>query len=210
MANDLAVRATPLHSAFSRASDPSRTAPTIVALFPTTIEQQMDSPDKEAEVKRFLIVIMVTGLVAGSVATAEAKKAERKRVERTVEGSYTTQFVPFGGMITRTCRRDGAVGCVTIETHNNEAFLTAKAVDAHGQPVFVSVEGWESYGGSGRPIDYGTFCGETDEPIAVPGGVELYLRIGYFWLTDLPTSLTTCPPMFGTTGTVSVTLSNLP
>jgi hypothetical protein len=43
--------------------------------------------------KRLLILFMVFGLVAGSVATAEAKKKKRTRVERTVRGSYGP-FVP--------------------------------------------------------------------------------------------------------------------
>ncbi len=37
--------------------------------------------------KRYVIVSMILGLVAGSVTTAEAKRTPR-RVERTVEGNY--------------------------------------------------------------------------------------------------------------------------
>lgn len=156
--------------------------------------------------KRFLILFMILGLIAGSVATAEAEKGQKStRTERTVEGSYATQFVPFNVW----CERHGGVGCVTIPTRKHEAFLTGKVVDAHGQPVLVQVWG----AGSDRPgdwIEYGSFCGETDEPIAFDRGVDVYLVVGYWWLTDLAPSLETCRPMFGTTGTVSVTLSNLP
>lgn len=156
--------------------------------------------------KRFLILFMILGLIAGSVATAEAEQAGRKRVMRTIEGSYATQFVPFNVV----CKQHGGVGCVTIETRKDEAFLTGKAVDAHGQPVLVSVRGPDPYGRAGYWIDYGSFCGETDEPIAFDRGVDVHLVIGYFWLSDLVPSLERCRPMFGTTGTVSVTLSNLP
>jgi hypothetical protein len=149
---------------------------------------------------------MILGLVIGNVVTAEAKKAGRKRVERTVEGSYATQFVPFNDR----CRQNSGMGCVTIETHKHEAFLTGKAVDAHGQPVLVKVSGPDPYWGPEYWIDYGFFCGETDEPIAFDRGVDLHLTVGYFWLDDLAPSLAKCRPMFGTTGTVSVTLSNLP
>jgi hypothetical protein len=149
---------------------------------------------------------MVLELVAGSVATAEAAQVGRKRVERTVEGSYATQFVPPYIV----CSRHGGVGCVTIETRKDEAFLTAKAVDAHGQPVLVQVWAASETDHEGYAIEYGSFCGETDEPIAFDRGVDVILVVGYFWITDLAPSLAKCRPMFGTTGTVSVTLSNLP
>ena len=154
--------------------------------------------------KRSLILFMVLGLVAGSVATAEAKRPQRKRVERTVEGSYATQFVPFNVY----CYRHNGVGCVEIKTRKDEAFLTAKAVDAHGQPVLVRVWGWGD--GPEHSNDYGSFCGETDEPIAFDRGVDLSLVVGGQSHTDLPTQGASCSPGFGTTGTVSVTLSNLP
>lgn len=160
--------------------------------------------------KRFLIMFMVLGLLAGSMATAEAAKRAKKpiRVERTVEGSYDTQFVPFAGMVTHTCPHGNAptVGCFTVQTRTKEAFLEAAVTDAHGQPVLVTVTG---PGSDQDWIEYGTFCGETKEPISFDPGVELAFHIG-FWHWPLPTGLTDCRPMFGTTGTISVTLSNLP
>ena len=158
---------------------------------------------------RWVTLFLILGLTVGLAATAEAKKTQRNRVERTVEGGYDTQFVPFAGLVTNPCAQEGAIGCVTIETRAKEAFLTAKVVDAHAQPVFVTVSGPDPYRGPGYWVDYGTFCGETDEPIPFPRGVDVSFSIGYFWL-ELPTSMASCPPMFGTTGTVSVTLSNLP
>lgn len=155
--------------------------------------------------KRFLILFMILGLIAGSVATAEAKKGQKStRTERTVKGSYATQFVPFNVY----CYPNNGVGCVEIETRKDEAFLTAKAVDAHGQPVLVQVWGWGD--GPEHSDDYGSFCGETDEPIAFDRGVDVYLVVGGSSEQDLPTPGASCSPGFGTTGTVSVTLSNLP
>lgn len=157
--------------------------------------------------KRFLILFMILGLIAGSVATAEAEQAGRKRVERTVEGTYDTQFVPYGGLVTNTCDRETTVGCVIIETRSKEAFFSAKVEDAHGQPVLVTVTDIPTP--FGVPHTYGTFCGETKEPIAFDRGEGLRFSIGY-WDPGLPTNWASCPPGFGTTGTVSVTLSNLP
>ena len=158
--------------------------------------------------KRFLILFMVLGLIAGSVAMAEAKKAQKAiRTERTVEGSYATQFVPFNVW----CYRQNGIGCVAIPTRKHEAFLTGKAVDAHGQPVLVQVRAKTADMGPAEWLDYGTFCGETDEPIAFDRGVDLDLVVGNggSGLTQ-PPSLSECRPGMGTTGTVSVTLSNLP
>ena len=154
--------------------------------------------------KRFLILLMALGLIAGSVATAEAKRGQKARTERTVEGSYATQFVPFS----LWCYQHGGVGCVEIVTRADEAFLTAKVVDAHGQPVLVKVWGWVD--GIQPQTHYGNFCGETDEPIAFDRGADVYLIVGGQTHYDLPTPGASCSPGFGTTGTVSVTLSNLP
>lgn len=154
--------------------------------------------------KSSLIIFMIVGLTAGSVLSAEAKKAEHKRVERTLQGSYISPSIPFAPK----CARDSAPGCLTFETRENERFLTAEVSDAHGRPVFVTVEGPDP---THPPhfIRYGTFCGETTEPIAFPRGVDVRLRVA-FWITDLPTSLRPCLTMLGTAGTISVTLSNLP
>jgi hypothetical protein len=161
--------------------------------------------------KQFLILFTVLGLFAGSVATAEAAtKKKRIRVERTVEGSYDTQWVPFSGLVTgRSCAQSGAVGCLPIQTRARESHLTAKVSDAHGQPVLVTVSSWKATGtGSGEWVVHGAFCGETKEPMSFPAGVELVFTIGIFWYMDWPAL--SCHPMFGTTGTISVTLSNVP
>lgn len=131
-------------------------------------------------IKRFLIVIMITGPIAGSVATAEAKKEPRKRVERTVEGSYTSPW----GSLTGGCPAEQALGCVSIETRANEAFLTAKAVDAHGKPVLVTVQVPDP----NHPphfVTHGTFCGETKSSMRFPRGVDLRFKV-VSWVADLP------------------------
>lgn len=156
--------------------------------------------------KRFLVTFMVLGLVVGAVATAEAKRPQ-KRIERTVKGSYSTQFVPFSGLVTSPCANAGAIGCVTVETSAVERFLTATVTDAHGQPVLVSVSSWDPY--TETHTEHGSFCGKTEKPMSFPRGIELYFSPGY-WDPFLPTQWADCPPGFGTTGTISVTLSNLP
>jgi hypothetical protein len=153
--------------------------------------------------KRFLIMFIVLGLIVASVATANAKKRPA-RAERSLQGSYNTQFVPFSSLVRHTCTRSGAGGCVTVQTRSRESSLTAKVSDAHGQPVLVTVTG---PGSNTQWIEYGTFCGETDQPISFDPGVELAFHIGY-WDPYLPTPWADCPPGFGTTGKINVTLTN--
>lgn len=151
--------------------------------------------------KRLLIVVMIIGLVVGSVATAEAKKAERNRIERTVEGDYQA---PFVAQVTGCDLSDAAqFGCLMVESRPGEEFLTATVTDALGQPVYFEVS-WDFDGESG----VGPFCGETPRPIRFRRGAEVWVRVGVSW--PLP-PLVDCPlNRLSTTGTISMTLSNLP
>ncbi len=154
--------------------------------------------------KRFLILFMILGLLAGSVTTAGATKKTPKRVERTIEGNYGAVPEPFTG-----CNADrGSFACVAVDVRPTEAFFTAKVKDAHGQPVWVQVVA----GGGGK---IGTFCGETTHPISFRPGSSLEFLIEpmpYFWShwgLDWAGPLN-CPYRLKTSGSISVTLSNRP
>jgi hypothetical protein len=144
---------------------------------------------------------MVLGLIAGSVATAEAKGKKRPaRVERTVEATYG----PYPAPVTGCNEALGKFYCLALETRVSEAFLTAKVTDAHGQPVFVEVVSRQGNG-------YAFFCGETTEPIRVYPGDELHFYVARPLTRDLFDPDLDCPAhRVKTTGTISVTLSNLP
>ena len=152
--------------------------------------------------KRFLIFVMVLGFIAGSVATTEAKRRPT-RVERTFEGNYETPFVPGRAGCSRTEGR----GCVTVYTRSTESFFTAEVTDALGFPVFVQV--WTEADSDGlEDVLFGTFCGETTQPISFPPGTELHFWVGFTFSTAAYES---CPSgLIATTGTISVTLSNVP
>ncbi len=141
-------------------------------------------------------MFMVLGLAVGSATTAEAKKAERKRVERTVEASYAP---PFVAPVTGCQSLLGPFACLIIETRPTEAFFTAKVTDAHGQPVYFEVSG----GGQ----NFRGFCGETPGPISFEPGDSLEFDIGLpRWGVQVD-----CPASsIKTTGTISVRLSNGP
>ena len=155
-------------------------------------------------VKRFLILLMVLGLIAGSVATAEAKRTKKPtRIERTFTGGYKTPFVPLNA----GCSRTGGRGCVTVNTRSTESFFTARVTDTLGLPIFVQV--WEDTDGWGEEdVLHGTFCGETTEPIYFPPGTELHFWVGF---TYSFAPYESCPGgLNATTGTITVTLSNRP
>jgi hypothetical protein len=152
--------------------------------------------------KRSIVLFLVLGMIFGSIASAEAaKKKKPKKVSRTVEGSYDAPALIVAG----TCSQTGAVGCVAIQTTLAEKFLTASVTDQHGQAVYVSVQA-DTDGNNQDDVVYGSFCGETTEPIAVDPGAALHLWVG---VTPDP-AMAGCAPAAATSGTVSATLSNLP
>jgi hypothetical protein len=104
-----------------------------------------------------------------------------------------------------TCSQTGAIGCVAIVTAPNEKFLSAEVTDQHGQPVFVSVSA-DTDGDNSDDASYESFCGSTEEAIAIDPGVEVHLWVG---LTP-DSGFVGCAPGIATSGTISVTLSNMP
>ncbi|MDQ3646508.1 MAG: hypothetical protein M3345_06165 [Actinomycetota bacterium] len=149
--------------------------------------------------KRSMILFMVLGLIAGSVATAEAEKRKKPaRVERTVEGSYG--FFPFPAGCNDPL---GPWACLIVDSRRTERFFTAKVTDTHDQPIFVEVRSFPG----GRVV--AAFCGETTEPIAFPRGSSLEFEIGVS--RSLNVVGPDCPAnRVKTIGTISVTLSNVP
>ena len=142
---------------------------------------------------------MVLGLIGGVFATAEAKK-KPQRTARTVEGSYAS---PVLGLYGECAGTDGR-GCVSFSVGAKERFVTAQVHDAHGLPVYVLIRSTAT-GAFGEGAEtYGTFCGETTEPIAVPAGTQLEFWVG------AAASVTGCQPGIATSGTISATFSNLP
>lgn len=151
--------------------------------------------------KRAIAVALALGLLGGAlVGPAEAGK-KPKKVTREAEGSYDLPPLVIAG----TCSQTGAIGCVTFLTGPKEKFVTAKVTDQHGQPVAVSVSA-NTDGQVGDDESYGDFCGETEEPIAVPPSTELHFWVGA--ATDIGVS--GCVPGAATSGTINVVFSNLP
>ena len=152
--------------------------------------------------KRAIAVALAVGMLGGALAApAEAgKKKKPKRVERQAQGTYAAPATVVGN-----CTQVDGIGCIGIMNGPGETYLTAKVTDAHGQPVVVTVDG-QTDEDINTDVSYGTFCGETEEPIVVDEGVQLV-----FWIGRASDAAgTQCLPGVGTQGTLDVTFSNLP
>ena len=163
--------------------------------------------------KKALIFALVIGLIAGAMAApATAKKKKKKkpvRIERIVDLAYQ---VPGIGVSGPEGTASGGIcpladpttqECIAVPLEMGEKYIKIEMTDASGQ----AVAGFISQGdtdGDGVGNLYGDFCGAHTEPVAlesesVPVGISFYSGV--------------CgdgTPSVATTGTIQVTLSNLP
>jgi len=156
--------------------------------------------------KKMISVALAIGLLAGAYAMpAEAGKKKKKRkpvkVTREAQGTYAAPATAVGN-----CTQTDGVGCMTIPAGSEEKFLTAKVTDATGQPVLVSVAA-DLDGDMQTETNYGTFCGETEEAIAIDPGAQVI-----FWVSSVTNTpdRAGCAPGQGTQGTLDVVFSNKP
>ena len=150
-----------------------------------------------------LVLLLVLGMLFGSIVSAEAGKKKRKpkKITRKVQGQYDAPSLIAVGF----CGQTGAVGCVSIVTGPKEKFLKATINDAHGLPAYVAISA-DTDGNSQDDTTFGSFCGTTEEPIQVEPGVELHMWVGL----QADPGFAGCAPGIATSGTIDVTLSNLP
>ena len=162
--------------------------------------------------KRIVVFMMIVGLVAGSMTVAEAKKKKKPKpvptpvkVERVVEIAYDH---PSIGATVAGLGGGYPVGfpeSVEVPTASEETYFKIEIIDDSGQKVAGYI-GQGDVNGDGLNNDlYGNFCGAHPEPIplAAPGSpiVGIYAYSG------------TCEdgtPSVMTTGTIKITLSNMP
>ena len=154
--------------------------------------------------KRSLVLFMIIGLVFGSIATAEAGKKKTKKVSRTVELTYAA---PGFGTTTASVGCSPALGsCGEVPTGSTDRFLKITVTDATGTPTAFTVAQDTEPGDTTNNIEttIGDFCGTTgEEAIAIEPGFEITI-FPWVWGDAV------CPTGFGTTGTMTVELSNLP
>lgn len=146
--------------------------------------------------RRSLVLMVVLGLVVGGIATAEAKKKRKpKRVERTLEYNYDQPSVgaPGAGGVTLN---------PAIATGPDDLFVRIETTDDVSPSPSVRFS-WDT-NGDGQNDTGVTICGgKTEEPVALPGSVELGV---FTYILPGPA----CPTGFSTTGTITLTFSNMP
>ena len=163
--------------------------------------------------KRLLVVTMILGLVFGSLAAADAKKKKKPggpvRMEEVIEvpyeGSHLGASTPVrtGGV----CLVDQSLPfhCLSATpTIKDARYVRIEVSDATGQKVggFISQGDVD---GDGLNDGFGGFCGAHAEPVEMntpsePIAISLYMGI----CSDAS------GPSIATTGTITVTFSNLP
>lgn len=148
--------------------------------------------------RRMFVLLLVMGLVVGGLTTAEAakkKKKKPKRVERVVEYRYESPSVGATG-----------AGGVTLNpglsTGPDEIYLSLEQTD-DVSPVPNVRFSWDTDGDGQNDTGVNICGGKTEEPVELPGGIEL----GVF---TYPSGGAACPGTFNTTGTLKITLSNMP
>jgi len=159
--------------------------------------------------KKSIVVLLILGLVASfAVAPAQAKKKKKKkqpvRVERVVEFQYQMPGIGLAGVGGFCPFADPtALECIEFPLQAGEAFVKVEISDATGGKV----AGYVSQGdtdGDGIGDLYGDFCTAHPEPIEMLSQSNP-LRVSFY-----PGATPECAPSTPTTGTITVTFSNLP
>jgi hypothetical protein len=143
--------------------------------------------------RRGLVLVLVTGLIFGGIASAEAKKP--RKVSRKAEAEYVAParfyWAPTGDNI----------GGVTFPTTAAENFVSIEIKDNTGMPVSGAVGQDPEADGT---VATTPFCTKTDKPVPIEGGLPVTVFVFVGPCTDPP------GPAFATQGTVVGTFSNLP
>lgn len=159
--------------------------------------------------KRILILMMVIGLIFGSIATADAKKKKKKappapaRIERVVEIKYdhpSASVAPVGGFPT-----NWPEGGTEIPLGADDIYIKIEVTDQAGQKVSGFISQGDLDGNGVNDDGYANFCGAHPEP--VPLSAPGQTIIGVYLASGVCADGT---PSVMTTGTIKVTLSNMP
>ncbi|MGI8774811.1 MAG: hypothetical protein ACR2KQ_07335 [Actinomycetota bacterium] len=158
--------------------------------------------------KKLLILALVASLIAGALigpAAAGKKKKKKKkpqRVERVVEMEYQLAALGVGDPAGTGACPAATNSCGRAATGPEDRWVKVEITDATGTPTSFSLGQDTDPDALGTEKDLGEFCGSTgDEPIEIEPGFEILV---FPWL------LGPACQSAGTTGTVTMTISNLP
>lgn len=154
--------------------------------------------------RRIIGAVLIFGLMFGAISTAEAgkKKKKPKRVERKVDYEYTAPSPGISGVVGACMTVLGVEGtaCQDTPVGPKDLYVMVSVEDATGQPTNFDLA-QDSDPSPGLEI-FASGCGETTDPVAITPGLPLRVSVTAIGGPDCPGA--------ATTGTVKITLSNLP
>lgn len=159
--------------------------------------------------KRFVCMVLLGCILLSMPASSAAKKKGPARKERVVELSYASPGIGISTGTKHWGRPLGSPDAYQIELEPGERYVTMEVIDASGQPVAgrFDQEGL-SYGGYSainRPYGgVGAFCGAHSEPVKLLKRSPITAIYLFNGVCEDGT------PSVMTSGTVKITLSNLP
>ncbi len=153
--------------------------------------------------RKTVILTISAALVAGAiVAPAEAAKKRKapKRVERVAEGTYANPAIGVPGVV----GSGAAGGSFEFGVTTGEVFIDVEITDDGGGSVTATMSQNSDPSDASYEI-FATFCGATDEPVAITP--DLPVRVSVY-TTPGPEAPNCMGP--ATSGTIKATFSNLP
>lgn len=148
--------------------------------------------------RKLLVAAVVSGLIAGSVATAEAgkKKKAPKKTTRVAEATYVAParfyFAPTGDNI----------GGAAFPTGAGETYVSVTIEDDLGMDVSAAV-GQDPEGDT--TVATTNFCTSTEEPLPITPGLDVTV-----FVFAGPCTSPQPAPAFATQGKIVATFSNMP
>jgi hypothetical protein len=150
--------------------------------------------------KKTITLLLVLGLIAGSLAApAAAKKKKKKpvRVERVAEARYEFPSGIGSGSVGGACS-----GCPSLPAASGETWVKIEITDDLTPKAGVEFSPGDIDGDGFQ--DSGVYvCGSTDGWIEIPEGSQM---VSFPWI--LPG--TDCPDGSATSGTIKITYSSSP
>lgn len=147
-------------------------------------------------------VLLAAGILLGPFGPAEAAKSPPKRA-RAVELFYqSTGAAVDAGTCTEPQGDEAPINCPQLQTRSYEQYVNVGVGDMSALAVGITVKGDEDGDGTAEVV-YGAFCGQSEGPIHIQGGVLITFLVG----VTPETAAIGCAP--GTHGQVEVTLSNI-
>lgn len=149
--------------------------------------------------RKLVVVALVTGLLAGSLASAEAGKRKKKAPAKTTRVAEATYIAPARLYWAPT---GDNIGGASFPTAASESYVTIDIQDDAGMDVSAAVG--QDPEGDGT-VSTTPFCTSTEEPLPIQPGLEVTVFVYVGPCTDPAPA-----PAFATQGTIVATFSNLP